>query len=102
MVCIKLNHIDSNGFDYVAHVTRRVPERLKRLRLPDAVGGLDLQFPRPRALRREGDLPRAKRIFAEVPAQLCFAPGFSAIVRKQDFANAFPAVEGDAFDDRGL
>src|ERR1043166_2614426 len=76
MVCIKLNHIDSNGFDYVAHVTRRVPERLKRLRLPDAVGGLDLQFPRPRALRREGDLPRAKRIFAEVRAQLCFAPGF--------------------------
>src|SRR5258708_5318329 len=80
----------------IAHVPRRVPQRLERLRLADAVGRLDFQVINSSTLRLERDSPFAERILAQVLPQLRLAPVSAAIFGKQYLRDAVAAIESNS------
>src|SRR5439155_8353242 len=93
---LRLSGTHSHCLNYIAHITRRIPQRFQRLRLANTVGRFNFQSIQSGALRFEGNRPLAERILAEVLAQLRVAPGPSAIFRKKDLPDSIPAIERDA------
>src|SRR5207244_6726287 len=86
-----------DGFDDVAKITGRVPQRLRALRFPNPVERAHHHLRRSRARRRPGRGPLSERIRSEIAAERRTPPRHPAVVRDSDLADAVAAVERDAF-----
>src|ERR1043166_4391650 len=82
-VRIESDRFDFDGFYDIPHVARRIPQRIEWLRLANPIARLNFQNDGASPFWNELDLPFAKGIFAQVLAQLRFAPALAAIVREE-------------------
>src|SRR5213592_1692733 len=91
-----LGRVDVDRLDHIAHVARRLPQRLHRLGFADPVKGAHPQVQPAFSGRLERHRPFPERIAPQVFAQLRLAPCLPAIFRARNFLDALARVKRDA------
>src|SRR5664280_617138 len=90
---------DLDRLDHVAHVAGRLPDRRRRLADAGACPGAGADVVGAGAIRRQREGEFAERVAPQVFAEEGVLPGFAAVGRDTDLADALAAVEGDAAND---